>query len=103
MTGTSGDIQDRFNRLSEVICLATRYGPSPALESEYAELRLWMLGNYKGTTMRWHLADPVENFLAPPTLEGQLNISDERLSQRIESTREALGSNPAPPPQQAVH
>ena len=72
-----------------------------------SELSAWKFGHWtrrpQAADILWHRSDPVEDFLSPPTLEGQLNISGERLSQQIELTRTALGTDPRRPSQQAVH
>ena len=101
------DLNERFEQLNDLLVVAAQYGPTPALESQYDELRHWMLGNWRRNPqppgMRWHRSDAVEDLLSPPTLEGQLNVSGERLSQRLELSRAALRNNSLQSPTQAVH
>jgi hypothetical protein len=97
------DWQAKLENLDEVMGLAARYGPSPSLERQYAEIRLWMLGHWKPAEKRWHRGDAVEDFLSVPTLEGQLERSGDRLPQRIESMRAVLLGMAGQTPTQVVH
>lgn len=97
------DYETHLEQLSEVMVLAARYGPSPSLERQYAEIRRWMLGHWKPAEARWHRGDAVEDFFAVPTLEGQLELPDARLNARIESMRAALLSKAGQPAHQVVH
>lgn len=97
------DFESQLDQLSEVMVSAARYGPSPSLERQYAEIRRWMLGHWKPQQKRWHTGDAVEDFFAVPTLEGQLELPDARLSARIDSMRDALLSKAGQPAGQVVH
>lgn len=40
------DFIDQYERFTEVLCAAAKDGCDPRKESEYAQMRLWFVGNY---------------------------------------------------------
>ena len=99
----------RYEELVGALCDCAQYGPNARQESDFAELRAWMQGNYPGLrryvsaylrfdpkdaarALDLHSSgrDAFEALFAAPTLEEFLRSDDGEMIARIERTREAL-------------
>lgn len=98
----------QYEELVEVLCDAAQYGPTPALDKNYARLRAWMQEHYApirryviaylqftaedaATSLKFGEAgDAFEALVAAPDLEAFLTHDDGMMISRLTRTREAL-------------
>lgn len=99
----------RYEDLVELICDASQYGPNPALETRYAEVRGWMMRAYptlrtyviafldhqvndaeQSMDLYGHPTDAFEALYSSPTLHALTKTDDGNMIGRIVRTRNAL-------------
>lgn len=99
----------RYEDLVELICDASQYGPNPALEEKYDELRSWMLRTYpllrpyilgfidhqvvdteQNLELYGQATDAFQALFSPPTLRTLIQSDDGHMIGRIVRTRDAL-------------
>jgi hypothetical protein len=103
------EFYERYESLVDVLCSAARYGPDTALETQYAQLRGWMMRGYQqirpfavayllyddsdasqSLALHGYGGDAFEALFAATTLEEFLRVDDGLMMSRIERTRDAL-------------
>lgn len=103
------DFYERYNDLSEILCDAARYGPTTRLETNYSDVRKWMVSHYgpirrfvvaylrydsadarQGLDLHGQSADAFEALFCASTLGEFLRADDGLMIARMSRTREAL-------------